>query len=59
MPDSHKGEDMKGRAKEALGSLTDDEDLKREGKADQASANVKDKADKAIESVKDFADPNR
>ncbi len=59
MPDSHKGEDMKGRAKEALGSLTDDEDLKREGKADQASANVKDKADKAVESVKDFVDPNR
>ena len=53
MPDTHKGEDMKGRGKEALGSLTDDEDLKREGKLDQASASIKDKADKATESVKD------
>lgn len=51
----HKGEEMKGRIKEATGNLTDDEDLEREGKVDQASAKVKDKvgdiADKAKEAV--------
>jgi uncharacterized protein YjbJ (UPF0337 family) len=39
-------EDTKGRMKEAAGDLTDDDDLKREGKADQASASVKDAVDK-------------
>jgi uncharacterized protein YjbJ (UPF0337 family) len=49
----HKAEDAKGRAKEAAGSLTDDDDLKREGKADQASSSVKDKVEDAVDSVKD------
>lgn len=49
----HKGEDMKGRAKEAAGAVTDDDDLKREGKTDQASASVKDKVDRTVDSVKD------
>ena len=30
-------DEAKGRVKEAAGSLTDDDKLKREGKADQAS----------------------
>ena len=30
-------DDIKGRVKEAAGDLTDDDDLKREGKADRAS----------------------
>jgi uncharacterized protein YjbJ (UPF0337 family) len=53
-------DDIKGRVKEAAGDLTDDEDLQREGKADQASGkakefvdDVKDKIDDAIDSVKD------
>jgi len=53
-------DDAKGRAKEAAGALTDNDDLKREGKADQAGAKVKetvkdaaDKADDAIDAVKD------
>jgi uncharacterized protein YjbJ (UPF0337 family) len=53
-------DDAKGRAKEAAGDLTDDEDLKREGKADQAAGKAKsavdtakDKASDAIDSVKD------
>jgi uncharacterized protein YjbJ (UPF0337 family) len=49
----NKGEDMKGRAKEAAGAATDDDDLKREGKADQASASIKDKAGDAVDKVKD------
>ena len=34
-------DEAKGRIKEAAGDLTDDDDLKREGKLDQAGANVK------------------
>jgi uncharacterized protein YjbJ (UPF0337 family) len=46
----------KGRLKEAAGSLTGDSDLKKEGKADQAKASVKDKVDKAAEKVKSALD---
>ena len=51
--DNNKGEDLKGRIKEAGGDLTGDKDLEREGKADQASATVKDKAGDAVDAVKD------
>ena len=46
----------KGRLKEATGSLIGDSDLKKEGKADQAKASVKDKFDKAAEKVKGALD---
>lgn len=49
----HKAEEYQGRAKEAAGDLTDDEDLKREGKVDQTSASVKDKVSDAADSIKD------
>lgn len=42
----------KGRVKEAVGALTGDRKLKREGKIDQAAGDVKDAADKAVERVK-------
>ena len=45
-------DDAKGRAKEAAGSLTNDEDLKNEGKADRASGKVKD----AVDDVKNKVD---
>lgn len=47
----NKAEELKGRAKESAGAATGDEDLRREGKADQASSTVK----KAAETVKDKA----
>ena len=47
-------DDAKGRLKEAAGSLTDDEDLKREGKVDKASGAVKEGLDKATDKVKDI-----
>ena len=54
------GDEMKGRAKEAAGDLTDDDSLKAKGKADKASGkakgvvdDIKDKADDAIDKVKD------
>ena len=55
-----KKDDLMGRAKEAAGDLTDDDDLKREGKVDRATGKVKEKAgeaaDKAREKVKDLTD---
>jgi uncharacterized protein YjbJ (UPF0337 family) len=36
-------DDLKGRAKEAVGDLTGDKGLKREGKIDRATGTVKDK----------------
>jgi uncharacterized protein YjbJ (UPF0337 family) len=49
-------DDAKGKAKEAAGDLTDDEDLKRQGKLDQAGASVKRKVDDAVETAKDKVD---
>lgn len=42
-------DDAKGRVKEAAGDLTGNDDLEREGKADQATGKIKD----AVDSVKD------
>ena len=50
------GDDMKGRAKEAVGDLTGDKDLQREGKADQAVGSIKEKLDHAKEWVEDKVD---
>ena len=52
MSDEHKGEEFKGRAKEAAGDLTDDKDLQREGKTDQASAKTKNKVSAVADKVK-------
>lgn len=50
----------KGRIKQAAGDLTDNDDLKREGKADENAGkakeflgDVKDKLDDAVDKVKD------
>ena len=48
---SNKSQDLKGKAKEAAGSVTGNEDLKRKGKADQTRAALKDTGEK----VKDAA----
>ena len=42
----------KGRVKEAVGALTGDRKLKREGKLDQAAGDVKDAADTVVEKVR-------
>ncbi|AVP66731.1 CsbD family protein [Rhodococcus hoagii] len=47
----NKAQDLGGKAKEAAGKATDDEDLKNEGKGDQVQSAVKD----AGEKVKDAA----
>jgi uncharacterized protein YjbJ (UPF0337 family) len=53
------GEDLKGKAKEATGKVTDDERLEAEGKSDQAAADLKQRGEKlkdAGEDVKDAFD---
>jgi uncharacterized protein YjbJ (UPF0337 family) len=49
---SGKVDEAKGRLKEAAGAVTDDDDLKREGKIDQGAAKVKQKAEKAVDKVR-------
>ncbi len=51
-----KTDEAKGRAKEAAGALTNDDDLKREGKVDQAGAKVKRTTNDAVDSVKEKID---
>ncbi|HEX5365560.1 MAG TPA: CsbD family protein [Acidimicrobiales bacterium] len=53
------GDDMKGRAKEAVGDLTDDDDLKAEGKADRAAGSLKGKVNQAKEWVEGKIDGAR
>ena len=47
-------DEAKGRIKEAAGDLTDDKDLQREGKVDQASGKAKDKIDDASDKAKEL-----
>ena len=51
MPDNM--DDLKGRAKEAAGDLTDNDDLQREGKIDQGKGKVKDVVDNVADKFKD------
>ncbi|MDQ3643272.1 MAG: CsbD family protein [Actinomycetota bacterium] len=47
-------DELKGRAKEAAGDLTDDEDLKREGKVDKTKGRAKETIDEVGDKVKRF-----
>ena len=48
-----KKDEAKGRIKEAAGDLTDNDDLKREGKTDRMGATVKEKAGEVVDKAKD------
>ena len=48
-----KADDIKGRAKEAVGDITDNDDLKREGKVDRATSSVKEKVEETVDKVRD------
>jgi uncharacterized protein YjbJ (UPF0337 family) len=52
----NKTDDVKGRAKEALGSVTGDDEMKNEGRADQAESSVKQAGEKAKDAVGDLKD---
>jgi len=46
--------DLTGKTKQKTGEITGDDDLKREGQADQAVANVKDGIDKIADKAKNL-----
>lgn len=50
---SGEADKTKGRIKEAVGDLTDDDKLKREGKVDQAAGKVKEKVDDVKDKLTD------
>ena len=52
-------DETKGRMKEAAGDLTDDDELKREGKTDRLGAEIKDKANKVVDKAKDVINKDR
>jgi uncharacterized protein YjbJ (UPF0337 family) len=49
---SGKTDELKGRVKEAAGTLTGDDELKRKGKADQVAGKVKQSVEKVVDKVK-------
>ncbi len=55
MSDKHTDE-AKGRVKEAAGSLTDNDRLKREGRADKAKSSLKDAVDNVADKAKGAVD---
>lgn len=59
-------DELKGRTKEAAGALTDNDELKREGKHDQAAGEAKSKlreaedwAEKKVDDLRDKLDGDR
>ena len=52
-------DDLKGKAKEATGVLTDDDDLEREGRRDQQAGEAKDKLRDAEKWAEDKIDDLR
>ena len=59
MSDNPKGEESKGRLKEAAGAVTGDDDMKREGQTDQKSAQTKQKVNEGIDKVKNAVNKDR
>lgn len=52
-------DEVKGRLKEAVGDLTGNDELKQEGKIDQAEGTAKEKIDQAADKLKDIVNPDR
>ena len=52
-------DEIKGRAKEAIGDLTDDDEMKREGKLDKVAGKAKDAVDAVKDRIKDAVDHDR
>jgi uncharacterized protein YjbJ (UPF0337 family) len=50
---TEKIDEAKGRSKKAAGDLTDDKELRREGKIDRASSTAKEKVDEVADKLKD------
>ena len=54
---SGKTDEVKGRIKEAVGALTNNNQLRREGKTDQAVGKIKQVAQKVVDKVKAATKP--
>ena len=54
-----KSDQAKGRAKEAVGALTDDADLKREGRKDRIAGEAKEKLGHAKDKLEDVIDATK
>ena len=55
----HKGEEMKGRLKEAAGDITGDARLKREGEIDRGSAATESAIDDVAKKAKSVINPKK
>ena len=53
---SNRAQDLKGRAKESVGSATGNEDLRKKGEADQTKAALKDSGEKVKDAVSHVKD---
>lgn len=49
---SGKSDELKGRVKEAAGTMIDDKKLKREGQNDQTAGKIKQNVEKVVDKVK-------
>jgi uncharacterized protein YjbJ (UPF0337 family) len=49
----------KGRAKQAIGDLTDDDEMKADGRADETAGKLKDKVDDAKDKANELIDKAR
>jgi uncharacterized protein YjbJ (UPF0337 family) len=58
-PMGGKSDQVKGRVKEAVGSLTDDETLKAEGKTDRVAGEIKEKVEDAKDKVENVIDKTK
>jgi uncharacterized protein YjbJ (UPF0337 family) len=57
MPESAK--DLKGQAKEKVGDVAGDDDLKHEGQFEQAGEKVKGAVDKGVDAAKGLLDKDK
>ena len=54
-----KRDELKGKAKEAAGIVTGNEDLESEGKADRRSGEVKEKVEQAKDKIEEVIDKTK
>jgi len=52
-------DEAKGRMKEAAGDIMDDDQMKKEGKADQLGATIKEKAGDMVDKAKDMINKDK
>ena len=50
---SGKADEVKGRVQEAAGAIADDDELRREGKVDQAAGKTKQAVENVVDKAKD------